>query len=228
MIIRNEIVLIFDLDDTLYKERDFLKSAFHEIAKKLSKKCNIPHQLIYSEMLIFYYNSENVFDKILKVFKIDDYSLLNLIDIYRNHKPKIFLDKGVKELLAKLKHEVFKTGLITDGRSIQQHNKLNALGLSSFFDDVIISEEFGSQKPCIDNFRYFQHTYGDTFNYIYIGDNTDKDFVTPNQLGWITVCILDDGQNIHKQSFDLETNKMPKFKIKNLFELELILNKISI
>ena len=61
---------------------------------------------------------------------------------------------------------------------------------------------------------------GQPLDFIYVGDNTAKDFLYPNQHGWKTVCLLDDGQNIHKQSFDLAPEYRPQAIIHNLLELE--------
>ena len=117
--------------------------------------------------------------------------------------------------------------MITDGRSVQQRNKIKALGLSEYFDDVIISEEFGSEKPNINNYKYFVDKYGYSYKYVYIGDNINKDFIAPNLLGWSTICLLDNGKNIHKQSFHLENNTKPIYLINELKEIGNILLEIS-
>ena len=41
-----------------------------------------------------------------------------------------------------------------------------------------------------------------------MGDNLKKDFLTPNRLGWQTVCLRDDGRNIHKQDGEGVTEEM--------------------
>ena len=51
---------------------------------------------------------------------------------------------------------------------------------------------------------------------MYVGDNTEKDFFAPNQLGWKTVCILNDGRNIHQQDFELKKEFLPKYKINDI------------
>ena len=109
-------------------------------------------------------------------------------------------------------------GIITDGRSVTQRNKIEALGLEDTFDDIIISEEFGSSKPSEENYLYFEKKYGNS-NFTYIGDNTVKDFVTPNSLGWNTLCLLDDGNNIHKQNLDLNPDYLAKKNFSSFKEL---------
>ena len=54
---RNKFV-IFDLDDTLYAEVDFLKSAYFEIANILDTTNS---ELLYQRMLALYCEGKNVF-----------------------------------------------------------------------------------------------------------------------------------------------------------------------
>ena len=115
---------------------------------------------------------------------------------------------------------IFEIGfsIITDGRSISQNNKIKALGLSHLAQNIIISEETGFEKPHVNNFKIIEKVYPDK-KFLYIADNTSKDFLAPNTLKWDTVCLLDNGQNIHKQNFDLQTKYLPKIKINHLKEL---------
>ena len=108
--------------------------------------------------------------------------------------------------------------IITDGRSISQNNKIKALGLSHLAQNIIISEETGYEKPHVNNFKIIEKIYPDK-KLLYVADNTSKDFLAPNTLKWDTVCLLDNGQNIHKQNFDLQIKYLPKIKINYLKEL---------
>jgi putative hydrolase of the HAD superfamily len=58
-------------------------------------------------------------------------------------------------------------------------------------------------------------------NYIYIADNPKKDFITPNKLGWTSICLLDKGQNVHSQNFDLPKVFLPQFFINSFQEITL-------
>ena len=227
MIIKNNTILIFDLDDTLYKEIDFLKSAYKEIAINLSKETGVHYEIILADMLMYYNSGLNAFRKIIDTYNITTYGIDDFIAIYRHHSPQISLKKPVENMLLRLKQTVFKVGVVTDGRSVQQRNKIEALGLSDYFDDIIISEEFGSEKPNKANYTYFVDQYGNTMDYIYVGDNTQKDFLAPNALGWHTICLLDDGHNIHKQSFERENNLLPKQCITDILDLELAVNQVK-
>ena len=93
-------------------------------------------------------------------------------------------------------------GILTDGRSISQRNKIRALGLESWINKIVVSEEFGSAKPDERNFRHFHKVFPQHRSFAYIGDNPAKDFVTPNRLGWSTICLVDQGKNIHPQQIE--------------------------
>lgn len=205
--------LIFDLDDTLVYEIDYLKSAYHEIALRLDP---LNSNELFQRMWSLYTNKQNVFKILINLYS--DFSVEELLEIYRNHYPLISLVDGAKEILEYAKSKGYSIGLISDGRSVTQRNKLKALAIEDFFDKVIISEEFGSAKPDERNFKYFME---DKFaEYIYVADNLRKDFVTPNRLNWISICLMDRGWNIHPQSFVNDIEYLPKLKIEKLIELK--------
>lgn len=207
-------VLVFDLDDTLYKEEDFLLSAYWHIAGKLEVDLK---KNLYLQMKAWYIQGLSVFDVLKERFVIRQ-SIVELVEMYRQHSPSIQLDLETQYMLQKLSNESFEMGVITDGRSSSQRNKLRALEVDNLFDHVVISEEFGTEKPSELNFRHFMKLYPD-MQYVYIGDNTAKDFVAPNRLGWTTVCLLDDGRNIHRQDFSLDKEYVPQIRIRLLVDL---------
>lgn len=209
-------VICLDLDDTLYKEIDFLKSAYKEVATYAG------YPEAASQMLEWHYAKENVFQKLIETYGLL-MTVADCLNIYRNHYPDISLEIDVKEFLIDLKDADAKLGLISDGRSITQRNKIKALGIEDLFDIIVISEEFGSEKPDERNYRIVMEKYPERSNYVYIADNPSKDFVSPNYLGWRTVCILDDGRNIHKQDFKLSMKYQAQFDIVKIKDLSICL-----
>lgn len=203
--------IIFDLDDTLYYEIDYLKSAYQEIASRIYKEDN--H--LYNKILKLYQEGKNVFDYLELHFST--FSKNVLLEIYRNHFPSLTLNEGALEAINISKSNNYKIGLITDGRSVTQRNKLKALNIENVFDKIIISEEFGTPKPCEKNFLAFHEA--NVNEYFYIGDNPQKDFIAPNRLRWTTICLLDKGYNIHKQSFNIDKAFLPKYSITSLSDL---------
>ncbi|GAB6011956.1 HAD family hydrolase [Viscerimonas tarda] len=185
---------IFDLDDTLYQEIDYLKSAYKAIAGYMYTLIN---QDIYDIMLHKYHKNEDVFLWIEKKYP-DLVSKTELLNIYRTHTPHISLSKDTSCFLTQLYRYEIPMGIISDGRSVTQWNKLRALNIDKYFKDIIISEEFGSEKPDIRNFKYYSDKYREA-KFFFFGDNLNKDFIVPIELGWKTFCLIDKGENIHKQ-----------------------------
>ncbi|MCC6290305.1 MAG: HAD family hydrolase [Chitinophagaceae bacterium] len=200
MMPEKKIFYIFDLDDTLYSEIDFLISGYKHIIKGLPI-LNNPKE-IFDEMLNRYQQEQDVFDWLVKKLSEENLHTIknNFIQQYRYHVPDIHLREDAAMFLRQIQNKHMPAGLITDGRSITQRNKLNALGLTTFFADIIISEEFGSEKPNPNNYLFFAQKYPG-YNFCFIGDNTSKDFIVPKQLGWKFYCIKDSGFNIHPQNF---------------------------
>lgn len=216
----NKTVCVFDLDDTLYKEIDFLKSAYQLIAGKLTDS-PADASVLYDSMLRSYFSHENVFGILADRF--DAVNIKRLLDWYRYHIPNIRLSDDAVDLLRYLIRNGIKPGIISDGRSITQWNKIHALKLDDFIDkpDIIISEDFGYEKPSPANYRYFMSRYpGSAF--VYVGDNPRKDFVTPNTLGWLTVGLRDNGRNIHPQDADLPDGYQPRIWVDYLSEIKLL------
>jgi len=209
-------IIVFDLDDTLYNEIEFLKSAYLEIAQKLENDNFLP---LYAKMFSLYRNKQDVFGFISEHYKV---SKSTLISDYRGHKPKIKLFDGVQTILEKIKKNKGKIGLITDGRTQTQTSKIEALGLLPYLDHITISEEIGTGKPHPNNFKTMETTFGKGF-YYYIADNLRKDFITPNILGWNTIGVIDNGLNIHSDSYlYMEEKYEPKKYITTLGELKII------
>jgi putative hydrolase of the HAD superfamily len=206
---------VFDLDDTLYPEMAYLESAYKCIANTI---CPATDENIYDIMLHRYRSGDNVFDWIVSTYAANDpkITVAYLLQLYREHVPEISLNESKRHLLKSLKEKNIPVGLITDGRSITQRNKLKALGLGNYFDEIIISEEFGSKKPDERNFLYFENKYPEK-EFYFIGDNTSKDFLVPIRLGWFTICLKNKGRNIHHQNFN--EGKLPDLIINSFEEL---------
>ena len=210
-------VLVLDLDDTLYAELDYLKSAYHNIASELSTN----NSQLYEVMINKYINSEDVFNFLVNEYNVE---MQYLLDSYRYHIPNIQLYPNVDKVLNYYSSHS-EIAIVTDGRSKTQRNKIIALGLTHMLTSIVISEELQTEKPCRKNFeKVVSETIGN--EYIYIGDNLKKDFITPKHMGWTTICLKDQGNNIHKQDFDLPYEYQPDYYFESWLEIQHFLNII--
>ena len=221
----NKICVVFDLDDTLYKEKEFVRSAFREICNIYSSN-NDTADFLFDKMMYAFDNNGNAFTTLLNLIPSETLSVEGLLTLYREHKPKLSLNADTKTILTILRENKVEIGLITDGRTVSQRNKIEALGLTKYIreENIVISEEFGSCKPDKLNFLHFMEKYPDCQTFIYVGDNLEKDFITPNTLGWKSICLADNGENIHKQNFNIRTEYLPKYIVNSLKEILFILS----
>ena len=209
-------VICFDLDDTLYNEIDYLRSAYSYIAKQLHPE---HFESLNQEMLSMYKEGKDVFQYLANHYAIDKDKLLHM---YRYHTPNITLFDGVYDILQTILKQGGRLAIITDGRVKTQMAKIEALGIKELFGTIVISEALGSEKPNGLNYRTVeQANLAD--HYTYIADNIKKDFVTPNTLGWQTIGLRDNGLNIHSsQPSDVAVNYLPQKFINSYAELNII------
>ena len=216
--INNKQHIVFDLDDTLYKEIDFVKSAYIYINNYIKIRYNIDLSKKINECIA---NRINFFDLInSKLNKNQNFPIEKFLELYRFHYPNINLSEDATTFLDKILRLNMEFSIITDGRSISQKNKIKALGLNDLAKNIIISEETGFEKPHLNNFKILERIYTKK-KLVYIADNTSKDFLAPNSLNWDTICLINNGQNIHQQNFNLNIKYLPKIKVNYLTEINI-------
>ena len=213
--INRKVVVAFDLDDTLYFEVDFLKSAYREISQNLDPD---NWEVLYIKMLSLYRCGQDTFEVISKAFNVKK---ADLIEGYRNHIPEIVLRENVSDFISNIRAYGGRTVIITDGRVTTQMNKIKSLGLAPRMDDIFISEALGTEKPNLNNYKAVEQRFPGC-KYLYIGDNPKKDFVGAKKMGWKTVGIIDNGLHIHKEShLYLSEDLKPDVFIRDFSEITL-------
>lgn len=188
------MILIFDLDDTLYNEMDFVKSGLTAVAKYGDENFGwcAKHSLNYMLEVLLNEGRGHIFDRWLS-----DHNMLSkrriteCLNIYRQHKPTIKIYPEASFSLEKYK-KTKSLYLVTDGHKIVQKNKIEALQLSSYFKRTFITHRFGIRhaKPsayCFELIRKAENA--DWHDIVYVGDNPAKDFVNLNTLGALTVRV---------------------------------------
>ena len=172
--------IIFDLDDTLYSEKQYVRSGYKKIGEYLGREDAAEKLWSYFE------DGKQAIDAYLADIGEED-KKTECLKIYREQMPEISLYEGVSEMIEDLKVKGVKVGIITDGRPEGQRNKIKALGLESLVDDIIITDELGGsqfRKPCDIAFRIMQNRWRLPYEQIvYVGDNPNKDFQACRQLG---------------------------------------------
>lgn len=188
-------VVGFDLDDTLYPERDYAFGGFEAVAQWLAQRMACPFDLARRMRELF--DTEHrprVFDQLLRELGVEPARPLveQMIECYRNHRPRIALYPDAEEALARWSGR-FRLALISDGPLSVQQSKVQALGLESRLGRIILTDAWGPKywKPHPRAFREIEAAWGAKGNAcVYIADNPGKDFMAPRQLGWQTVQVV--------------------------------------
>ena len=189
--------VVFDLDDTLYPEREFAFSGYEAVAGAFADRLGASAADLAARMgeLFDTPHRRRVFNTILAeagVVQADvDALVAEMIAAYRSHAPRIRLHPDADAALSRLRGGCC-LGLISDGPLEMQRNKVGALGLTSRLEEIILTDEWGEEfwKPHPRAFEEMSRRLGvPPRACIYVADNPAKDFIAPNALGWGTVFI---------------------------------------
>lgn len=200
MLKKNNVrAVFFDLDDTLYLEKDFATSGFRAVADYLAVKYNLKQSNIFNILESDFKRGVRGinFNLLLKKLNLPAQELKKLITIYQNHNPEISLYKDAKIILKCFtKNKKIKTGLITDGPVKMQKNKIKALKIDKIFDVAVFSDSLGKKyrKPHIKPFiTALKKTQTKPQEAIYVADNPGKDFIGAKKIGIFTIRIIKKG-----------------------------------
>ena len=215
----NNWIIVFDLDDTLFSEREYFFSGISYVEEFITALYKVP---FHGE--IFKAHKKGVKDLwgwSSKKLGLPLETKESFLWVYRNHKPKINLFPGILDLINELNELDSKVLILSDGRSVSQRLKIKALNLDCL--PVYISEEYSSIKPNKKRFLSIQNTWKG-YKFAYIGDNANKDFIAPKDLNWS--CI---GANWCKDKIHSDSNNekltQPKIWLKEPIDLIKILKQ---
>jgi len=183
--------IIFDLDDTLFEEKDFVLSGFNAVAIDIAKTANTEKEIVFNFLLREFYQKGRgkIFNATLQHFSLNDRpdEITRLVQLYRNHTANINFYPKVKSLLKRLRKQ-FRLAIVTDGATEIQTNKVRALGLQELVDYVVYCWEIEAPKPDPKGYEMVL----DYFNLpaeqaMIIGDHSLNDISAGNKLGtWTT------------------------------------------
>lgn len=219
--------IIFDLDDTLIFEKEYVKSGFWVIAENLKNIINQETNNIFNNLIkLFDINPKNVFNRLFEKYNINynQKDINYLINIYRNHKPNIRYFPDVAPFLKYIKKNKLNCGIITDGYINTQTQKLKILKAINSFNSIIITDKLGVnyRKPHPLSFELMKKKLKVNFNeMIYVGDNPKKDFYISHIYPIITIRIMRKGI-YHKSKY--YKNIKEYHRINQLNELKRIIN----
>jgi putative hydrolase of the HAD superfamily len=200
------MVLVFDLDDTLYPEITFVKSGFKAVADYLHEEYGLYKNSVYNSLLqsLEQNGRGEIFnDELKKQGIFSNHLVKKCIQIYRFHKPEIKLYPEANRCLKRFSR--FPLYIVTDGNKLVQANKIKALELERLVKHAYITYRHGlkNSKPSPYCFELIAKKERVAFDKIaYVADNPIKDFVGIKPLGFKTIRILQG--NYSKLKMDAE------------------------
>ena len=156
------------------------------------------------------------YQRFYKAFQHFNYNNLDLAHLWADDYLKIspyktHLIDGAMDVLLHLQ-ENYQLHIITNGFKEVQHIKLDYSNLKSFFNQIIISEEHGFNKPDIKIFDLAQQlTNAETQECVMIGDNYDADILGALNAQWQAIYLSENMVQNTNQNFK---------QIKRLIELK--------
>ena len=202
--------VLFDLDNTLYDFNTAHKQSLRAMAEYGESRFDIPARrflLAYQEadkqikqelpLVAACHNRAIIAQRMLELLGLP--SLVTPLELYetywgtmlRSIKPM----DGAVELLSRLHKQQIRTGICTDMTTHIQHRKIAALGLASYLDAMVTSEEAGVEKPnpkifhdCLRKLHVAPHEA------FFIGDSFERDVCGAHAAGLLPFWLNTTGQ----------------------------------
>lgn len=185
--------VLFDLDDTLYLERDFFRSGFAVTAEELQRRGVDGSGPIADRLLMLHLERrQRVFDRAASLLGFPKEWVADLVSLFRLHEPSIALAPEVPDVLRSLREDSLRLGIVTDGLADVQRRKLSSLGIRPLVDSVVVADDFGRHlwKPHPYVFRRCIQDLGVAPDAVLVvGDNPERDVRGARNAGLAVVRI---------------------------------------
>ncbi|MDQ0857768.1 HAD family hydrolase [Bacillus sp. V2I10] len=215
--------VIFDLDGTLLNRdasvQKFIAGQYDRMNKLIS---HIPKEKYTSRFIELdcrgYVWKDKVYQQLVDEFTITAITWESLLQDYLDQfKNSCIPFPHLISMLKGLKSKSIKLGIITNGKGQFQIDNINALGIKTYFETIIVSEWEGVKKPDPLIFKKaLEQLNVSPDESIYVGDHPENDVSAAQKAGMKGIWKKD------SQWGSLETD----FIIDDLAELPLIMERI--
>lgn len=209
--------VFFDIDDTLYDTSGFAKLA-RKAALNAMIDAGLPLSLddAYTLLREIIKEKGSNYDKHLNVLTKrvfgEEKPLLIAIGMITYHNVKFALLRLFPETMSTLIHlkaQGYHLGVISNGLTIKQYEKLVRLGLHHFFDSVITSQEAGVEKPDAAIFEMAMSKMGcKAENSVMVGNSFKDDIVGSVDAGMSAVYLTQGLKDSEKEYLEKTNLKL--------------------
>jgi len=221
--------VLFDIDDTLFDSTKLAKMARRNAIKAMMdaglplKNLQTGYRLLMSIVKQCGPNYDHHFDRLVEALGCERNPAVVDAGVVAYHNAKLTYlrpDPDVVPTLKALTGSGYKLGIVSNGRTVKQWEKINRMGLQSYFQTVVISEDVGCEKPDPKIYKVaLAKLHVSPENAIYVGDHPETDILGANRAGMISVEILR-----KRSSAAVHKGEKPRFTIKRFSELLSILS----
>jgi putative hydrolase of the HAD superfamily len=187
----HRICAVLDIDDTLYLERDYVRSGFEAVGRWAAQWMGLRDFTEQCWTRFLAGRRGSIFDEVLRSFgrSVNPALTSALVEIYRTHIPSIQLISDASEAIDAISRTA-AIAVVSDGPAASQSRKAEVLGLNLFATPIVLTGILGDEfrKPHTRAFEEIRECRP-AGKYLYIADNPLKDFAGPKSLGWTTVRI---------------------------------------
>jgi putative hydrolase of the HAD superfamily len=188
------LVVVFDLDDTLYPESTFVRSGFAAAARLLAARTGEDPDAVVAELLacVEAEGRGRQFDRALERRGLTTPTVEDLVTEYRSHDPAIELPETSRTVLGALRNAGDRLAVLTDGDPGVQRSKVRALGLDAMVEAVSYTWDEGPQagKPDPRGFAVLRRMLGNPVGpWVYVADDPAKDFAAARRAGVRSVRV---------------------------------------
>lgn len=184
--------VIFDLDDTLYAEWSYFESGLAAVADFVAGP-DSGRRTAWRERLkadVAQNGRAGVFQGIPPPTGRSEGWIATLLHVYRTHRPTISTFPDVAPFLQRARRDGIRLGLVTDGKSLVQRRKIEALDLSSRMDAIVCTEDIDLPATAVEPFLVATALLGVGPEVcVYVADDASKDFIAPRRLGIGTIHL---------------------------------------
>lgn len=183
----------FDLDDTLFLERDYVRSGFEAVGSWVAARLRFEGFAPRAWHAFEAGTRGSVFNDVLAEASIEcnPELLARMVEVYRSHRPSIAPLADAVACLAALKGRA-RLGVVSDGPLASQRAKAEALDAADWAMVTVLTEELGVGfgKPDPRSFALVENATGaEPARCTYVADNPAKDFAGPHARGWQTIRV---------------------------------------
>jgi putative hydrolase of the HAD superfamily len=192
--------VLFDIDNTLFDTATLAKMSRVNAVKAMMESglpiSNVQkgYRLLLKIVEKYGANYDQHFDRLLEALGYGRDPKIIAAGIVAYHDTKLAYlkpDPDVIPTLIALRDKDCKIGIVSNGRSVKQWEKIIRLGLQHFFHTVVISEEVGFEKPDPRIFALALKELGvKPDETAYVGDTSEVDVLGANAAGLVSVRLV--------------------------------------